>query len=137
MRAHAHLGGPLEDVTTAEEQISTAIAYVLSGISIAGSNRILELAQLKVIAAKKGQSVVVYIWCETVEELFRLYELLTSGHLRECVEQLFNQLLTWSQKVAVKDVKMNDDEFKRIKECFRGDELFLFKFTLLGACKII
>ena len=126
MRVHAHLEGPLESVTSVEDELVSRIGNVISGMSIEERSRILGLAQFKFVASKRGQSVVLYIWCETEEELCRLYEFLISGRLKDSAEQLFNQLLTQTQNVAVKDVTMKDDEFERLKACFTGDQLFFF-----------
>ena len=129
VRVHAHLEGPLEDVTPTEDAISTTIAIALSGTSIEERSRIWERAQLKLIAAKKGQSVVLYVWCETVEELFHLHESLTSGHLKDSVELLFNHLLTTFQKVVLKRVTMQDEELKLIKGYITGDQLFCYQVS--------
>lgn len=130
MKVHARLDGPLETVTTAEDKIVTTIESVLSGTSIAESSRILEILQMRLVAARIGQSIVLYIWCKTVEELLRFYEFLTSGRLKDTAELLFNQLLTLSQKVVVRNITMSDEEFESIKAYFTGDQLFIFKFKL-------
>lgn len=109
-----------------EDEISTAFEKMLIGRSITERSRLLDIFQLKVIDAKKGQSIVLYIYCETVEELLRLQELLTSGCLKDAAERLFNKLLTRSQEVAVENATLNDEEFKRMKAYFTGDQLFNF-----------
>src|SRR6218665_2440759 len=96
----------------AEDEIVARLTNVLSGSSIEESSRILERVQLNILAAKKGHSILLYIWCKTMEELLHLHDLLTSGHLKDTVEELFNQLLNTSQNTAVKSITMNDEEFK-------------------------
>lgn len=116
-RVTAHLVGTIEDVTLAEDEIVTRVASGTSDAKING---------MRIIAAKKGNSIVLYVWCEKVEELLRLEGLKTSGHLQESIEQLFNQLLNRSEKIAVKEIKMDDEELERMKEYFTGDQLFTF-----------
>lgn len=129
-KVHINLDGPLEDVTRTEDEISTTIASALNGTSIAERMRILKLAEFKLIAAAKGQSIVFYIWCETAEELSRLQKYLISGRLKDSVERLFNQQLTLSKEVVVNSVKMNEEEFERMKTYFTGDQLLNIKFKV-------
>lgn len=131
-RVHAHLDGPIQSMMPAEDEIVARLTNVLRGSSIEESSRILERVQLNIFAAKKGHSIVLYIWCKTMEELLRLHDLLTSGHLKDMVEQLFNQLLNTSQNTAVKSITMNDEEFKLMKLYFTGDQLFRFKVLTLS-----
>lgn len=129
-RVHVKLDGPLEKVKPAEDEIVTTIASVLNGTSIADSIRIWQRVHLKLIAARKGQSIVLYIWCETKEDLLRVHDSLTSCRLKDPVEQFFNQLLTQSRKVAVNTITVNDEEFRRMKAYFTGNQLFNISFEL-------
>ena len=132
-RVHAHLDGPVQSMMPAEDEIVARIANVFSNTckSFEESSRIWKRVKLKLIAAKKGHSIVLYIWCKTMEELLRLQDLLTIGHLKDTAEQLFNQLLTLSQKVTLKDITMDDEEFKQMKLYFTGDQQFRFKVLTL------
>src|SRR6218665_3832958 len=129
-KVHINIDGPLEDVTRTEDEISTRIARELCGTSITDRIRILKLAEFKVIAAAKGQSIVFYIWCETFEELTRLQKYLISGRLKDSVEQLFNQQLTLATEVVVNNVTMNEEEFERMKTYFTGYQLLNINFKL-------
>ena len=90
VRVHAELGND-KSADHAEDDIITRFRDVLNGKSLNEVSRILKEIELSVIAAKKGQSVVLYIYCRTVKELMDLYEICLSGKLRDAVERLFMQ----------------------------------------------
>ena len=91
---------------------------------IQAAGRILELAMVKVIAAKKGQSVVLYIYCKTIEDLQQLQKSLISGRLKDSVEMLFNSLLIRSQKTKVAALTTDFEEFQNMRTYFKGRNLF-------------
>lgn len=125
VRIHASLDETLANVTEAEEEISSAFASTVSGKSLEEINRILQLTQFKCIAAKRGQSIVLYAYCGTVEELQQLREMLANGRLlRDSVELLFNRLLTRSQKIAVTIVTIYAEEFDKGEKYFQGVLVF-------------
>ena len=122
MRVHAHLDG--ENVTETENEISTTIAnMIINDRSTEDADRILELVTLKVIGAKTGQSVVLYIYCKTNEELQQLHESLTSGRLKDSVENWFSRLLNRSQKIAVASLTTPTEEFENMRTYFKGQNL--------------
>ena len=92
VRVHADLGKD-KDADQTEDDIITRFKNILSGKSLDEVSRLLKEIELTVIAAKKGQSVVLYIYCRTARELMELYELNLSGTLRNIVERIFSQLL--------------------------------------------
>jgi hypothetical protein len=104
------------------------IAGILIDRSIDQPSRILELVQHKVIAAKTGQSIVLYIYCKTIEELQQLHESLTSGRLKDSVELCFKSLLNRSQKIAVAALTTSDEEFQKMQKYFKGQNLFQFSY---------
>lgn len=125
MRVIAKLDG--ENVTEAENEISTAIANMITNDrSTEEANRILELVNLKVIGVKTGQSILLYIYCKTIEELQRLHEMLNSGRLKDSVELCFNRLLNRSQKITVTTLTVSTQEFQKVRTYFTGN----FTFTL-------
>lgn len=150
MRVHAQLNS--EEVDETEEEIITRFASVLSGKSLEASNRIL-VGTLNVIAAKKGQSVVLYIYCKTLKDLIHLQEMNASGKLRTIIQTIFTQLLShvfWT-KVNVENLKsvveslfnqllcqsqihqitidFDDDEYNKCRSYFPGENL-LFKIIM-------
>jgi len=115
-----------ENVSEAENEISTAIANMItSDRSTEAADRLLELVNLKVIGARTGHSIILYIYCKTIEELQRLHELLSSGRLRDSVELWFNHLLNRSQKIAVTTLTMSTEEFQKMRAYLLGNSSFL------------
>lgn len=102
-----------EDITEAENEIVRTIADIL----LNQPNRIRELVHQKVIAAKKGHSIDLYIYCETNEDLEELHESLASGRFKDSIELWFNTLLTRSQKIALTEVKIINEG---IHKFFKG-----------------
>jgi len=133
VRVHASLDG--ENVTETEKEISTAIAnMIINDRSTDEASRILELVNLKVIAAKIGQSVVLYIYCKTIEDLQQLHESLISGRLKDSVEMLFNSLLIRSQKTKVAALTTDFEEFQKMRTYFKGRNLILMQLTTMYLC---
>lgn len=127
-KIHAHLDGPLKDVTQAEDAICAAYEKLIgSCIWTEERSRVPELGPLQVIAVRKGGSIVLYLWCKAGEKQPRLHFMMTSGQFKETVERLLNRLLTQSQKVAVKTITMNDEDFRRLEAYFAGDHSFLYQ----------
>lgn len=125
MRVHANLdGGSLANVSDTEDELSSAMALMISGRSIEEISRILQLTHFKCIAVKRGQSVVVYAYCGTEEELEQLHEMWVSGSLRETVELMFNQLLIRSQIIAVTNVTISNEELENGEKYLKGKESF-------------
>ena len=110
VRVHADLGsGRAAD--DAEDDIITRFTDVLSGRSVDEASRILNKMTeigLTVIAAKKGQSVVLYIYCRTESELTDLYRMNLSGILRNTIEWLFSQLLIFSTTAEYAEVTVEN-----------------------------
>lgn len=95
-------GGP-EAATAVENEIVARIESLLGDMNLEDTSRIrvLERLQVKLFAARIGQSVNLYILCETVDELMHLSDLLTSGELQRSIEIWFNQLVYRSERVQV------------------------------------
>lgn len=113
VRVHADLGTG-KDADHTEDDIITRFTDILSGKSLDEASRILKEIELTVIAAKKGHSVVLYVYCRTATELTDLYEKNLSGKLRSSVEQLFSQLLLSS---TTEYAEVTVDNLKEVIEC--------------------
>lgn|SRR6218665_1312084 len=122
VRAHVNLDGV--NVNKTESELVTKITNLLIDSSIDQRNRILELVNNKVIAVKPGQSIVLYIYCKTIEYLQELEESLTSRQLKDSVEVWFNDLLHRSDRIIVTTITVSDDEFQRMRKNFKGQNLF-------------
>lgn len=124
VRVHANLDESLANVSDTEDELSSTMASMVSGKSIEEISRILQLTEFKCIAVKRGQSVVVYVYCGTAEELQQLQQMLVTGSLKDSAELLFNRLLNRSQKIAVTIVTIHPEEFEKGEKYFQGKESF-------------
>ena len=118
VRAHINLFG--EIVTEDENEIASKVENLLINSSIDESRRILGLVESRVIAAKTGKSIVLYIYCKTIEGLEQLHGLLISGRLKNSVEIWFNSLLPRSQKIIVAALTISTEEFQKMRTFFKG-----------------
>lgn len=91
--------------------------------SIDQPSRILELVHRRVIAARTGQSIVLYVYCKAIEELQDLKGSLTSGQLKVSVELWFNSFLVRSQKIAVASLTVSKEELQDMQTYFEGQNL--------------
>lgn len=126
-----------ENVTEDEREIVTMIADILINRSIDQPSRILELVNHRVIAARTGQSVVLYIYCKTIEDLEQLHESLLSGRLKNSVELWFNFLLKRSEKITVSAVTVPNEEFQTIGTKLKGNNLFSIEVIALRLRSIL
>lgn len=108
VRVHAHLGND-KDADYTEEDIIARFTDILSVKSLDEVSRILKQTELKIIAAKKGLSVVLYVYCRTAKELLVLYEMNLSGKLRNTVQQLFSQLTSSAAEHAEVTIENRKD----------------------------
>src|SRR5688572_3708215 len=99
VRVHATLQGVDFDHT--EDELIARITELLNGRSEEDSSRILEVAQLRIIGAKKGQSIVLYIFSKTLSDLLDLKEMHVTGELKTRLRNLFTQIISRSQCVEV------------------------------------
>lgn len=72
--------------------------------------RLLELVECKLIAVQKGESVVLYFICKTVEELTFLSDNVRNGHLKIFIQRVFRQFLP---VVLVTKFDFSCDEYNR------------------------
>ena len=123
VRVHANLGNN-KDADHTEDDIITRFTDVLSGKSLDEASHILKEIELKVIAAKKGHSVVLYVYCRTAKELTYLYEMYLSGDLRSIVEKLFSQLLFYSTTAEYMYAEVTAENLKDVVECALTELLY-------------
>jgi|SRR6218665_292998 len=114
VRVHAELEN-VKDADHTEDDIVAIFADILSGKSENEASRILKKTELKILAAKKGHSVVLYVYCRTETDLRDLYEMNLSGKLRSTIVRLFSQLLLCSTNA--KHAEVTVDNLKDVIEC--------------------
>lgn len=127
LRIRVSQEGDPDIVNRTEDAISDQLADFLSNRSIEEAQRILELTQLKVIAAKKGQSIYLYVYCATLEELTALYNLLVTGAVKTIVETLFNKLVSREDRIVV-SYTYSEEEYNKCKSYFEGQYFLVVLF---------
>jgi len=115
VRVHASLGND-KDADQIEDEIITRFKDILRDKSLDEVNRIMEDIDLTIIAAKKGLSVVLYVYCRTTTELTNLYEVKLSGKLRSTVQQVFKQLLLLASSPA----EVTVEKLNNVYELYRS-----------------
>src|SRR6218665_3434795 len=117
VRVHADLGND-KDADQSEDDIIFRFTDTMSGKSLDEARRMLnkmtKIGQT-VIAAKKGHSVVLYLYCITKKELMDLYERNLSGTLRSTIQRLFSQLLLCS--TIAEHAEVTVENLKDVVEC--------------------
>lgn len=127
VRVHANLQGV--DVNHTEDELITRITELLSGRSQEDSSRILEVAQLRIIGAKKGESVVLFVFCKTLTELLDLKEMQLSGELKSHLQTLFTQVISRSQFVEVNAENLSDVVESLFEELFHRSNVDQLEVT--------
>lgn len=95
-------------------------------ISAEQATRLLSAAmQLKIIALKRGQSIVLFICCSEEDELNRLCKMLDNLEMKKLLEQLFN-LFSRSSRIRVAAVKIFERDLENTKQLFKSISIFLF-----------
>src|SRR6218665_3540121 len=100
------------DVNQVEDELITKITELLEDRSLGDSARILECSQLRLIAAKRGNSIILYFFCHTLAELVDLQDMQTSGKLANVVEMTFNEMLS-SAQISNLRISLYDEDFSR------------------------
>lgn len=89
------------------------------GLPMEEGQRKLQLAGMKLIAAKKGESIYLYVYCATHEELTELHNLLVTGTVKTIVETLFNKLVSREKRIVV-SYTYSEEEYMKCKSYFEG-----------------
>lgn len=116
---HVSNGGEAEQVDEDENNIIEAMVNLLQNKTLPQYQRIRERLDLRIILARKGQSIVFYIYCKTLEELLYLHELLTNGELKKRVTTVFDLLIS-KRETTVSEVSWSKEEFKKFKTYFES-----------------
>lgn len=93
-----------------EDEIISQITKVLENRPPDEAIRLLELTQLRIIAARKGHSIILYIHCLTHDELLQLIDLLQTDGLKYAIERTFVELLLIRDVLSV-SITWSMDEF--------------------------
>jgi len=117
---HAQLQGASPSDDELDEIIVSRIIRYIRGMSPEKRSRISELVILRLKAASKGNSVLLYFHCLTFEELQRLTGLTATGNLKRIVEEVFTQLLS-SEKTIVVSLTWSEGDFERSTSYFIGE----------------
>ncbi len=107
------------DVNEVEDELITKFTEMLGDRSLGDSVRILECTQLRLIAAKKGNSVIPYR-TKTLTELVNLQDMQTSGKLANVVGEMFNEMLSSAQITNLR-ISLYDEDFCKCELDFRRD----------------
>lgn len=81
------------------------------------ANRLLAALQLQVIAAKRGESVVLYIRCYKENEFEHLCEVVDKQTIRKILERIFNRFFE-KQVIKISNVAIYERDLRRAKESF-------------------
>ena len=73
------------------------------------------LADLHLAAVRKDNSLLLYFYCESVSEMYRLTQLLESGRLKIIIEQVFSILTGTSTGLNV-SVRLHDPQ--QFSDCY-------------------
>src|SRR5688572_7699592 len=91
-QVHVSSEGEAEQVNEEEDHILEALANLLQNTTLPQYQRIRERLDLRIMRATKGNSIVFYIYCKTLEELLYLYEFLIKGEFKKCISTVFDML---------------------------------------------
>lgn len=69
----------------------------------------MECTQLRLIAVKKANSVILYFLCKASAELVQLQEMQTSGELANIIRETFNEMLSGAQVITLRTTLCDED----------------------------
>ena len=118
-QVHVSSESETEQVDAEEDHIIEAIENLLQDKTLPQYQRIRERLDLRIMRARKGKSIVFYIYCKTLEELLYLHELLTNGELKKRVTTVFDLLIS-KRETTVSEVSWSKEEFKKFKTYFES-----------------
>ena len=107
-------------VNEVEDELVAKFTEMLGDRSLGESARILERTQLRLIAAKKGNSVILYFFCKTSADLVQLQDMQTSGKLENVIKELFNEMLSRTQVINLRTT-LYDEDFSKCELGFRRE----------------
>src|SRR6218665_3946635 len=118
-QVHVTIEGEREQADVAEDQILEAMANLLQNTTLPQYQRIRERLDLRIMRARKGQSIVFYIYCKTLEELLYLHAFLTKGEFKKRIATVFDMLISKKQ-TTVSEVSWSEGEFTKFKSHFES-----------------
>ncbi len=124
VRVHANLEGTVGNVDQLEEEIISRLTEVLENRPLEEATRLLEITQQRLIAARKGQSIVIYIHCMTNDELLQLIDLLKTDKLKGIIERVFIEMLSIGDALRV-SLTWSREEFNRASTYFGEYDRFM------------
>ena len=110
VRVHANLEGATGNVDELEDEIITEFRKVLENRPLDEAIQLLDHTKLRIIAVKKGHSIVIYIHCKSHDKLLQLGEFLRTKKLQEIVEKVFIELLSIGDALRV-SLTWSSEEF--------------------------
>ena len=111
--------GEIEQVNVEEDQILEAMENLLQNTTLPQYQRIRERLDLRIMRARKGQSIVFYIYCKTLQELLYLHAFLTKGEFKKRIATVFDMLISKKQ-TTVSEVSWSEGEFTKFKSHFES-----------------
>lgn len=127
----------MQNISDTEEQISSKLSEIIlakiSDSSVEATRRILNQIGLKVIAVKKGNSVVLYVYCKVTEELNCMEQFITSGSINYVLNKIFVSCLSSLDRLDVK-TRINSGKLKTSRKFITGMTFtrpFLNEFILM------
>ena len=100
-----------------EDELITKITELLGDRTLGDSARILECSQLRLIAVKRGNSVILYFICKTMTEFVHLKEMQISGKLENVVGDMFHEMLSSAQIINLK-ISLYEEDFSKCEMGF-------------------
>lgn|SRR6218665_887594 len=115
VQAHANLD--TDRLDEAETQIVRDLTNLVLQAPENRQSLLLQELQIKVLAVKRGSSIVLYIFCETMKELMYLCEVIDTKELKDKLENLFNTLLH-DMTTRVTQLYISETEKNKAKKFF-------------------
>lgn len=115
VQAHANLD--TDRLDEAETQIVKDLTNLVLQAPENRQSLLLQELQIKVLAVKRGSSIVLYIFCETMKELMYLCEVIDTKELKDKLENLFNTLLH-DMTTRVIQLYISETEINKAKKFF-------------------
>lgn len=98
-------------------------------VSTEQANRLLAAAQLNIIAAKRGQSIVLYVCCCIEGQLTRLCKMIDCLEMTNFLEQLFS-LFVHNMKIKVLSVKIYESDLTKARQSLESKQSLINYFKV-------
>lgn len=111
-QVHVSNEGKAELANAEEDDLLEVMVDLLQDKMLPQDQRIRERLEVRIMRARKDQSVVFYIYCKTMDEPLR--ELLTKGEFKKCIASGFDLLISKTKTTVL------EEEFTTFKTYFEG-----------------